>query len=344
MTFQHRRSTRQARIACSLVALPIVVTLALSTEAPAQEYSMKFATLTLNDMQHEYIKIYKREIEKVTNGRIKVGIFPAGQLGGAPRQTEGIRLGTIEAAIGPAELFVGADPRFQGLAMAGLFKDAEHARRSLEVPSVKQAIFEVAAQRNLVGIYAGVYDMQGFVSKTPIARLADFSGKRIRVLASEGEQAQVRALGSSAVPMSLPEVLPALQQGAIDGVSSVMGVFVAFKYYDAAPYFLDSHLWALIPVALLSKAWHSKLPPDLQKAVIDVGASIGPEVNKWQIERIAADHAAWKEKGGKSVTLSAAEQVDAEKRVSAAIEPVLDKSAPLKEFYGKIKAGAATVN
>jgi TRAP-type C4-dicarboxylate transport system substrate-binding protein len=209
---------------------------------------------------------------------------------------------------------------------------------------VKQAIFDVAAQRNLVGIYAGVYDMQGFNSKTPIEKLADFSGKRIRVLASEGEQAQVRALGASAVPMSLPEVLPALQQGTIDGVSSVMGVFVAFKYYDAAPHYLDTHLWALIPVALVSKAWHNRLPPDLQKAVVEVGARIGPEVNKWQVARIAADFAAWKEKGGKIAELSAAEQAEAEKRVAAAIQPILDKNPPLKEFYNKIKAGAATVN
>jgi TRAP-type C4-dicarboxylate transport system substrate-binding protein len=329
----------------ALAAIPVAAGVALAAgPSRAQEFNMKFATLTLNDMQHEYIKIYKREIEKVTNGRIKVGIFPAGQLGGAPRQTEGIRLGTIEAAIGPAELFVGADPRFQGLAMAGLFKNFEHARRTIDLPAVKKAIFDVAAERNLVGIYAGVYDMQGFVSKAPIAKLADFSGRRIRVLASEGEQAQVRALGASAVPMSLPEVLPALQQGTIDGVSSVMGVFVAFKYYDAAPHFLDSHLWALAPIALVSKAWHSRLPPDLQKAVIDVGAAIGPEVNKWQTERITADHAAWQKAGGKRAALSAAEQAEAEKRVTAAIQPVLDKSAPLKEFYGKIKAGAATVN
>ena len=51
----------------------------------------------------------------------------------------------------------------------------------------------------------------------------------------------------------------------------------------------------------------------------------------------------WKERGGKIVTLSPAEQQEAERRVTAAIQPVLDKSAPLKEFYNKVKAGAATV-
>ena len=68
-----------------------------------------------------------------------------------------------------------------------------------------------------------------------------------------------------------------------------------------------------------------------------------PKINAWQIERLKQDYATWKEKGGKLVELSPAEQAEAEKRASAAIQPVLDKSAPLKEFYGKIKAGAATV-
>src|SRR5438105_3605471 len=155
--------------------------------ACAQEFVLKFATQTINDVQHEFIKFYKAELEKATNNRIRVDIYPASQLGGAQRQSEGLRLGTIEAATGPAELFVGADPRFQGLAMAGLFKDIEHVRRAIVVPQVRQALEEVATSRGLImnGIY--LYDTQAFLTKSPISKLADFAGKRIRVLASEGE-------------------------------------------------------------------------------------------------------------------------------------------------------------
>jgi TRAP-type C4-dicarboxylate transport system, periplasmic component len=70
--------------------------------------------------------------------------------------------------------------------------------------------------------------MQSFVFKAPVTTVAGFGGKRIRVLASDGEQSAIAALGGSGVPMSLPEVLPALQQGTIDGVNSVLGVFVPF--------------------------------------------------------------------------------------------------------------------
>jgi TRAP-type C4-dicarboxylate transport system substrate-binding protein len=318
--------------------------LALSAGSSQAQVVMKFATLTLNDVQHEYIKVYKEELEKATGGKIKVEIYPAGQLGGAPRQTEGLRLGTIEAAIGPSELFFGADRRFQVLAMAGLFKNNEHARKALDVPAFRQAIADFTAPRGVLLQSMHVYDQQLFTYKTPVTKLDDFKGKRTRVLAAEGEQAMVAALGGAPVPMSLPEVLPALQQGTIDGVSSVIGVFVAFRYNDAAPHVLDTGLWALIPVALVSKVWFDKQPADLQKAIMETGRKLEPRLHQWQMKRIQDDHKAWTDRGGKIVKLSAAEQAEAEKRVSAAVQAVLAKNPQSKELYDKLKAAAATVN
>src|SRR5262249_12072677 len=149
------RCLRGAMAACGLVA---AFTLHAGT-ASAQDFVMKFATQTINDMQHEYIKLYKAELEKATN-RIRVEIYPAAQLGSAQRRVEGLRLGTIEAPIGPSELFFGADPRFQVLALAGLFKNNEHARRALEVPEFRKAIADFTEPRGLLTIGLNVYDQQ----------------------------------------------------------------------------------------------------------------------------------------------------------------------------------------
>lgn len=324
--------------------LTLVAALVLGAEpSRAQEFTMKFATQTINDVQHEYIKVYKAELEKATNGRIAVGVYPASQLGGAPRQTEGLRLGTIEAAIAPVELFVGADPRFQVPALAGIYTSRDHLRRVVNVPDFRKAIYDVGAARGTVGLSLLAYDMQSFVFKAPVAKVADFSGKRIRVLASEGEQSAIAALGGSSVPMSLPEVLPALQQGTIDGVNSVLGVFVAFRYYDAATNLVDTALWPILSVSLISKVWFDRLPPDLKKIVLETGSKLEPELAKWQIARIATDTKAWTDKGGKIVKLSPGDQEEAVRRVSAAAQTVVGKSAPLKELYDRIKAAAATV-
>ena len=334
-------SGRGHRVLFSGLAVAAGVVLAC-VPAQAQDFTMKFATQTLNDMQHEYIKVYKTELEKATNNRIKVEVYPASQLGGAQRQTEGLRLGTIEAAIGPVELFVGADQRLQVPALAGLYKDRAHLQRVVEVPAFRQAIFDVGAARGMIGLSLDAYDMQSFVFKVPVTTVAGFSGKRIRVLASDGEQSAVAALGGSGVPMSLPEVLPALQQGTIDGVNSVLGVFVAFRYYDAAPNMVDTALWPILSVAFVSKAWFDRLPPDLKKIVLETGSKIEPELLKWQIARIDVDTKAWTDKGGKIVKLS--DRDEAVRRTSAAAQAVVAKTAPLKEFYDKLKAITASVN
>jgi TRAP-type transport system periplasmic protein len=329
---------------------PLVATLLVAAAftfaavpARAQQYVMKFGNQTINDIQHEYMKVFKAELEKATNSKIKVELYPASQLGTFNRMLEGLRLGTVEALIAPSEFFAGADSRYQGLAMTGLFKDVNHARRVLDLPEMRKTYDAIGETRGLVTIGLMPYDLQMFNTKAPVTKIADFAGKRIRVLASEAEQAEVRSLGASTIPMPLPETLPALQQGTIDGVTAVIGVFNAFRYYDTAPNLLNSRLWALISVAQVSKVWFDKLPPDLQKAVKDTGAKIEADIHKWQLARIQADHENWVKSGGKIVTLTPAEQAEAQKRVAEAIQPLLAKDAGLKTFYDKVKSLAATV-
>ncbi|MBM3529357.1 MAG: TRAP transporter substrate-binding protein [Alphaproteobacteria bacterium] len=332
------RSSTLAAIGMAAAAL------AFAPAQAQQPITMKFATLTLNDIQHETLKRFKDELEKVTNGRIKVEVYPAGQLGGAPRQTEGLRLGTIEAAMGPPELFFGADRRYQVLAMAGLFKDNAHSRRVLNNPEFRKIFTDFSTTRGMIPIQYQIYDHQMFVFRQPVTSLAGFAGKRTRVLASETEQASVAALGAAPVPMSLPEVVPALQQGTIDGVSAVIGVFVPFRYNDSAPNAVDTGLWALTTTALVSKIWFDKLAPDLQKHIRDVAAKLEAPMYEWQVKRIQDDRKAWTDRGAKIVKLSAGEQADAEKRVRAAVQTTLDKNAPSKELYTKLKAIADKVN
>ncbi len=336
-----RQKERARRLFGACLALAAAALLA--APANAQQFTMKFSTQTLNDAQHEFMKVYKTELEQATNGRIQVGVYPASQLGGQQRQTEQLRLGAIEAAIGPGELFAGADPRFGGFALAGLFNDTEHARRVVLVPEVRKALADIAQSRGLVLLGINAYDMQTMVFKTPVNALADLSGRRMRVLATESEQAMIKALGASPVPMSLPEVLPALQQGTLDGATAVLGVYVAFRYYDVTPYLVDSHLWPIISVSFVSRAFYSRLPPDLQKSVMETGAKVETEINKWQINRLITEMDTWRSKGGKVATFSPAEQEEARRRATAAIQPILEKDASLKQFYELVKVSADKV-
>src|SRR6516164_10246566 len=115
--------------------------------AAAQDKSMtiKLATATLNDAQHEWMKRFAVAIEKNTNGRIKAEIYPASQLGTIPRMIEGTQLGSIQAWIGPPEFLVGIDPRFELLSVPGLLENDQHAIKIINDAEFTTAFLAVGA-------------------------------------------------------------------------------------------------------------------------------------------------------------------------------------------------------
>ncbi len=97
-----------------LLASAAVAAASAMAIAPAQAktYNMKIGMVTINDSNHFSANWMKKEIEAKSNGRIKVGVFPAAQLGKIPRQIEAIQLGTQEVFMIPPGFFIGIDKRF----------------------------------------------------------------------------------------------------------------------------------------------------------------------------------------------------------------------------------------
>ena len=221
---------------------------------------MKFGTATVNEPQHEYIKIYKEEVEKASGGRIKVEIYPQSQLGPIPRQIEGLQLGTIEGFIGPADFYVGVDKRYGVFSAPILFRDRKNAAATLAEPELNKAILALGADKGLVGVGTFAYAAHDYLAKDPIRTFADFKGKKIRVNATPIEREAMVRLGATASPMPLNEVLPALQRNVIDGTRSAISIFVTLKYQDVSKLVTVTNDTMLVPVATVSKPWFDKLP------------------------------------------------------------------------------------
>ena len=91
-------------------------------------------------------------------------------------------------------------------------------------------------------------------------------------------------LGATGVGMPLSEVVPALDQGTIDGTISGLSVFVAFKMNDLLKVVTVTNDTFIISIAVVSKPWLDTLPPDLQKIVIDSGAAVQAKTQQWEVD------------------------------------------------------------
>lgn len=319
-------------------AIAVVLSAALVAQAIAADFTMKIGFVTINDQNQQWANWYKEAVEKGSNGRIEVQIYPASQLGPVPRQIEGVQLGTIEAVLLPADFFVGLDPRYGVFSIPGLFKNVRSAAATIADPALNKEILDLGESKGMVGVTAFVYSAADYFANPPIRSLEDFKGKKFRINATPAERERMRLLGATAVPLPTNEVVPALQRGAIDGTQSAIALFVNFKYIDLGKVLTQTDDTMLVPIAVVSKAWLEKLPADLQRLVIDEGRKLQPRVQDMSFSVLDEMRKKWKAAGGEIVQFSAAEQAKLNE-VLKPVGPEITKSNPaLSAFYNRVKS------
>lgn len=290
-----------------LTALLIAVLPSLSN-AQSSPIIMKFGTSTLNDSIHEWAKIFAAHVEKDSAGRIKVEVYPGNQLGNSPRMIEQTQLGSIQGVAGAPEFLSGVNPAFQVLGAPGLFEDLAHTNRVLQDPEFNKAYLDLGSTKGLKGIGLLISGPTLFVSRKPITKLSDFKDLKTRVLSGRLQLAQIRKLGGAPVPMPLGEVLPALQQGALDSVMSCIPVFVALRYSDVAKYIVETNHGLIAGAAMISKVWFDKLSPDLQAIIVTAGQKASNDVYQFSVDDVNRGRDAWIKAGGTVTKLDPAEQ------------------------------------
>jgi TRAP-type transport system periplasmic protein len=276
--------------------------------ADDKPYVMKIALATVNDALHQFAKGYAAVIERDSGGRIKAEIYPESLLGSTQRQAEGVQFGAIQCLIAPPEFLTGIDERFELLAAPGLITSTANGQRVAAEAAVKQLMLGLAANKGLHGVALFMAAPSSVVAIKPIRHLDDFKGKKIRIFASQFQTEALRRLGAIPKPMTLGEVLPALQDNVLDGAVAATPVFVTMHYQNAAKYVTETGQPAIFGIAELSKKWYDSLPTDLQEVVDKAANSESVAIDPWVIEFNAEARQAWTDGGGELIRLPADEQ------------------------------------
>ena len=304
---------------------------------------MKISLPTLNDPSYVFAKNYAAALEKDSGGRIKPQIFPLSQLGSIPRQIEGTQFGSIQCAILPPEFFVGVDNRFEVMAAPGLVGSLAQGQRVAADPAVLKLMLSLGANKGLHGVAMFMNAPSSVIAKTPIRHLADFKGKKIRVLASPFQTAPIAKLGATPVAMTLADVVPAMQQGTIDGAVGGIVVWTPMHFNDAAKYVTETGQPAVFVMAEVNKAWYESLPADLQKIVDDDAAAQQKAIGPMADDIVGKARKGWTANGGELIDLPAAEQAQLMKTFSDAVAAVAKEKPALYDAYKLVSDAAQRV-
>src|SRR5580698_9699053 len=301
---------------------------------------MKIALATLDDVLHQYAKNYAAAVEKDSGGRIKVEIYPASQLGSIQRQAEGVQFGAIQCQVVAPEFLVGIDERFEVLAAPGLITSWATGQHLAADPAVQSVILGLGADKGLHGAALFMASPSSIIATRPIRRLADFKGKKIRIFGSQFENVAMQRLGAIAKPMTLAEVLPALQDNSIDGAIASVSNDNTMQYVNAAKYVTEIGQPVIFGIVEISRKWYDALPVDLQQIVDKDAASQSVAINPQAVTINENARKAWVDSGGELISLPADDQASMLKILASVGDEVSNAKPQLGAAY-KIVTEAA---
>jgi TRAP-type C4-dicarboxylate transport system substrate-binding protein len=316
----------------SALALALALTFG-AAQAQDKTFVMKVTFPTINDAPHQFAKDFAALVEKDSGGRIKGEVYPASQLGSIPRTIEGTQFGAIQVAALPPEFFVGVDERFEVMAAPGLVDSLDHGQRVAGDPAVMKLMLSLGANKGLHGVGLMMAQPSCIISKAGIRHIADFKGKKIRIFASQFQSTAFDRLGATPVAMTLGDVLPALQQGAIDGSVAGIGPFVHLHFVDAAKYVTETNTPAIFIILEVSQKWYDSLPKDLQEIVDNDGAAVSKSINATALKMYQEQRKAWTDSGGELISLPREEQAEFMRTLSSVGDDVSKTKPSVREAY-----------
>jgi TRAP-type transport system periplasmic protein len=249
---------------------------ATQTAAPAKTWNLKFTHLL--GSQGAGVDLSLKlcdDVEKATNGAVKIKVYFAGEIAQPKDVPEMVRQGSIDMGAFPAGDYPALFPINEQIqSYTTLTQDPRIAHDYWfgllgKVPEVS-AEFNKMNMQFLARNWVSNKYMQ---TKKPLRTLADVKGLQLRVMGGQYLADVVSALGATRVAVPLAEAYESFMRGSIDGVQLGMDLLYTQKYYEVGKYvgmpFGCEPFWMQV---INLDVWKS-FTPEIQQAFIKASAS-----------------------------------------------------------------------
>jgi len=259
-----------------VMSLTVVLLLTFSPPAVAEPIEMKFAHYVDEaHPAHLAAKQFAANVEKRTNGQVKIIIYPASALGSPPEECEQVKLGAIDMNLptqGQFEKYVRACMSAQ---IPFIFDSYEMAHKVLDGPAFDW-LAKIAEKEGFILLSNWEWGFRDITNnKRPIFKPEDVKGLKIRVPPEMHLQATMESLGAVVTKIAFPEVYMALAQNVVDGQENPLSAIYSQKFYEVQKYLaLTHHTYSCMMHVVNPKKW-AKLTPEQQKIVREESKAAG---------------------------------------------------------------------
>ncbi len=284
----------QYRLRAGLLAM----VLGLGSLAQAQTVQLRIGTVVpRNSLYHQQLMELGESWRAAQGANAKFTVFTDGSQGGEAELARRVRIGQLQGALMSVVGLREIEPSIAALQNLPLlfrnWDEVDHVREKMR-PAMEKRFLE----RGFVVLGWGDAGWVRFFSKEAALRPDDFKRMKFFAWGSEPEQqAIMKSLGYTPVPLETADVLPSLQTGMINVVPSTPYFALASQVYTTATHMLDIN-WAPIVGALVvsKKAWDA-MSPAAQQALQVAGDKAGLQMRAKARQEVDEAVAAMQKRG-----------------------------------------------
>lgn len=207
---------------------------------------------------HKGMAFMAERLYKISAGRMRLDIYPSGQLGQERELIELLQIGSLamtKVSTAPLEAFV---PEMKIFGIPYVFRDRDHCWKIYSGPIGKRLLLagEKYFLRGMCYYDAGSRSF--YTKERPVNTPEDLDGLKIRVMKSNIAVQMVQALGGSPTPIPWGELYTSLQQGVVDGAENNPPSFYFSRHYEVCKYYsIDEHTSVPDILLMSTVVWNS---------------------------------------------------------------------------------------
>ncbi|KXS43091.1 MAG: TRAP-type C4-dicarboxylate transporter component [Candidatus Frackibacter sp. T328-2] len=241
-------------------------------KAKAPEYTVKFALEEIEgSVQHAWAKEFKKRLEKKSNGKIKVKIYPYGSLGSSEDITELVQNGVIQFAFASPGHLASFIPEVGMFSLHYIWPN--NMKVNKEVMASSEAIYGMLAKKyaenNLKLLEVNHEGWQVWSANKPIRSPKDMQGLKIRVMGDPILIKNYKAYGANPVQLAYSEIYSALQLNMIDANIQPMFAHQEMKFYEQQDYLISAKQVPFITTVVANEGFFKSLPKEYQKMITE---------------------------------------------------------------------------
>jgi len=298
----------------------VLVCILLSSVVQAQEKSIKLRFASWWSPAHKFAAMEKEwcaEVEKRTNGRVKISHYAGGTLAPPTQVYDSMVKGVFDVGTGLFSYNPGRFPVMEVLDLPLRYRDGVQATNMANELVKKFQLKEMGDMKVFLLHCAG----PSFIhTKKKINSINELKGVRIK---SSGLSSKiVSAAGGTPVTMPITETYDALAKGLADGLILNMETLKSFKFGDYLKFTLKDHgvsnttgLW----IGMNKKKW-DLLPKDVQQIIEKVNEEYIVKFGKAHVD-LDNEGEEYAMKAGLSIMTVTKEE---EAKTAAKMQPLFD--------------------